>query len=652
MQKTLTLHKTGYWLCAAGYVFFMFMQYTMWFQNKSMGFFLFLATMPPLIGQLYCIFKLRFDTPSIYFPVSIFSWFMGFLIATINDSGPAYFTIMAAGSALLGMLWIYRKAMLSQGYTMWQAFLVKPGNKPAHSPATPQVQEYEKTKPARRSIYKDRNFSSLFGMEEEKKRILQASKEILNATSGEPRNGILLTGAPGNGKTELAKSLAGELALPYVELTIGDLASRWTNVGIETLMSILREARAAAPCVLMIDEIDSILIDRGAVLQAESEAPRLVNAFLTEIVNLRTSKVIVVAATNHPDKLDRASVREGRFDYKIEICPPNLEARARIVEAYLKKNLPAGVFVDREQIETATRRWNGFSTARLIGVCKEVIAHLRDTGGNSVSTEDLFQALRTLNGTAGKSVEHACGLENMLLPSVVRQRLLSIAQRMLNVHEIEQAGGSLPTGIVFYGEHPGTGKTESARSLAKDTGWAFLDTTSFELIADAKKIDSLYQKALDIRPCIIFIDEANDILRHRGQSAHSAIANKLLTIMDGASSQRSDVMFVVATNFVEEIDKAFLRGGRIAEKFHMTPLDADQAINYVNMLIANSPANFHELVTGDLFLWAMEKSDLVHTVANLREVFQNAINLKISRTGNLGEVIPDDVTAATRSMRI
>jgi transitional endoplasmic reticulum ATPase len=654
MEQTLRFHKSAYLFCAAAYIFFMFVQYFFWLGAKYVSFLVILASLPPFLGQLYCIKMLRFDKPSIYFPASFFCWLAGVFVIFGTDSGAKLISVFTAGPALLGMLLLYTRMMAQQGYTFAQLCLAQQNAVPARRNSYKGQPDSTADRPPKHVEVLQQNFSSLIGMLEEKDRILKASKEILGARSGQQaRNGILLTGAPGNGKTELAKALAGELKLPYIELTFGDIASRWVNHTTENMLAIFSQARAMAPCVLMIDEIDSILVKREDVVQADSETPRTVNTFLTEIISLRNSRVIVVAATNNPEKLDRASIREGRFDYKIEVLPPDENARIALIEHVMAKKLPANVKLNPAEIATAARRWNGFSTSRILGICKEVVEGLQESRKTTLQAEDFFAALRKLNGTAGDPVSHAAGFDAMVLPAELRQRLKGIAHRMKNIHEIETAGGSLPTGIVFYGEHPGTGKTECARSLAKETGWAFLSTTSFELLADSKKIDQLYQKALDIRPCIIFIDEANDILKHRAASPHVTAANKLLTIMDGATSQRRDVMFVVATNFVEDIDSAFLRGGRIAEKFHMAPLDEELAIDYLTEIMLKSPARFSERLYLNVYIDQMKLHGIALTVANLREVLQNSINACLNRHDpQEDEVCSLDVETAVKAMAV
>ena len=123
--------------------------------------------------------------------------------------------------------------------------------------------------------------------------------------------------------------------------------------------------------------------------------------------------------------------------------------------------------------------------------------------------------------------------------------------------------------------------------------------------------------------------------------------------MDGATSQRRDVMFVVATNFVEDIDSAFLRGGRIAEKFHMAPLDEELAIDYLTDIMLKSPARFSEQLYLNVYIDQMKMHGIALTVANLREVLQNSINACLNRhDAQDDEVGSLDVETAVKAMAV
>ena len=159
-------------------------------------------------------------------------------------------------------------------------------------------------------------------------------------------------------------------------------------------------------------------------------------------------------------------------------------------------------------------------------------------------------------------------------------------------------------------------------------------------------IDQLYKDALNIRPCIVFIDEANDVLRDRSYSQNSAVTNKLLTVMDGVASEKRDVMFVAATNYIEHIDQAILRGGRISEKFHFTVPDISDQIDFVKNLMATSRAKFSEEVSAEVIVMMMAKGNVKGTVANLSNILQESINNMISKGASAGEVKQLDVKKA------
>src|SRR5690606_37293577 len=120
----------------------------------------------------------------------------------------------------------------------------------------------------------------------------------------EQRNGVLLYGEPGTVKTMFAEALAGELRLPYLAVNIGSVASRWVNQSTEQLMEVFAAARRQAPCVLFLDEFDSLAPDRATMTQSGGEESRLVNAMLAELTSIRGTKVVVVAATNYRNRCD------------------------------------------------------------------------------------------------------------------------------------------------------------------------------------------------------------------------------------------------------------------------------------------------------------------------------------------------------------
>jgi cell division protease FtsH len=155
-----------------------------------------------------------------------------------------------------------------------------------------------------------------------------------------PPRGVLLSGAPGTGKTRLAQALAGECECNFIAATASDFSSMWYGVGISRVKKLFQTARENAPCIIFIDEADG-LSKRSSTSQggaAESESNRIINQFLTEMSGFEDNTgVIVIAATNFPENIDAAFKRSGRFDRKIHVNLPSQTDRTDLFKLYVKK---------------------------------------------------------------------------------------------------------------------------------------------------------------------------------------------------------------------------------------------------------------------------------------------------------------------------
>jgi transitional endoplasmic reticulum ATPase len=414
-----------------------------------------------------------------------------------------------------------------------------------------------------------RTFRDIHGHEELKIRLLNVAADVLaqEAKGGQhsARNGILLHGAAGNGKTVFAEALAGELRLPLLTLTYAEVASRWVGEKTSRVRAAFQEAIRERACVFFIDEIDSFLESRDAVGPGTVKEDRdLVNALLTLMVDIRRFNVVLVAATNHLDRLDAAAVREGRFDFKIEIPAPDFAARVGLLCDALRTHLPH-VDVPVTILEAVARRWNGYSTKRLLSIVEELPSVLSRAGRIDPTFADFMVALRAVQGHAAARLDDVRQIRDLVLSDRTRRGLENACARMRDPERTESYGGTLPTGIVFFGP-PGTGKTAAAKGMAHELGWTFLAVTGAELSRDLEALNRLYAKAQELRPALIFIDEADELLRHRDYSAATATTNKLLTILDGAGERVRDVVWIAATNHMDQVDPALLRGGRFSEK--------------------------------------------------------------------------------------
>jgi transitional endoplasmic reticulum ATPase len=487
-------------------------------------------------------------------------------------------------------------------------------------------------------------FADILGNKEIKRRLLDAARAITDRKAAASRNGILLHGEPGNGKTIFAEALAGELKLPILKLTHSDVASRWVGERTEKIKAAFDQAIRSQPCVFFIDEIDSFIPDRSGAATQTKEDTDVVNSLLTLLVDIRKHKVVVMAATNYMDRLDGAAVREGRFDFKVEITPPDEEARVGFLTSGLSNNVKK-VSVDPLTIQNVANRWNGFSVKRILAVTEELPSYLADLnesgrGKSKLEYEDFMAALRRIQGRRGSTPENVKPMADLILPVVTKEALDMLSSRLRDPQRVERLGGTLPTGVLFYGP-PGTGKTAACKALAKEVDWAFLIATGTDLARDPKGLDKLFAQAKELRPCIVFIDEADDLIRSREYSNNTEATNKLLTIMDGVNDRVRDVVWIAATNHPDQIDQALLRGGRFTEKVEFVRPDENQLASHVGKW----------LLTRDIVLSpdisAQDIAELVgdESIANVEAVLQYAVNRAISKSaGNKSlELSADDI---------
>ena len=478
----------------------------------------------------------------------------------------------------------------------------------------------------------EKTFDDIHGMSELKARLKKAASCIVNPAPGpdgktKPRNGILLNGEPGNGKTEFVRALAGELGLPFITVTYGDVASKWVNDTTENVVRAFREAAAQAPCLLFFDEIDSLIPDTSGPSTGESETAKTVNTILTELVDLRDKGVVIVGATNHLDKLDKRAIREGRFDFKVEVTPPDEFARYGILLDALNRNLPE-VSYDMDSVRSTSKRWEGYSVSRILAVSEELAAMHLENNLSSIGVTELMNALRRVQGRKGKIPASTKSHSELVLPESLRRQVQTVALRMKDIERVEKRGGTVPSGLLFFGE-PGTGKTETARAIAKETGWAFLSTSGNDLISSPSEIDRILAEAKDIRPCIVFIDEADDVLANRKMSNVTSVTNKLLAAMDGAEGKVRDIVFVAATNHPDHIDPAALRGGRFTEKLFFPLPDQQGMEQFVTEWIERSLATFGASASPQR-ISAVIGDDV--SIANAAAILQEAVNIVIGRT--------------------
>ena len=245
-------------------------------------------------------------------------------------------------------------------------------------------------------------FKDVAGLEEAKIEIMEVvdflkNPEKYTKLGGKIPKGVLLVGPPGTGKTLLAKSVAGEANVPFFSLSGSDFVEMFVGVGASRVRDLFNNAKTKSPCIVFIDEIDAIGRARGknALTGGNDERESTLNQLLTEMDGFGTnSGVIVLAATNRADILDKALLRAGRFDRQIYVELPDIVGRKEIFEVHMR-GLKLGNDVDKEFLAKQTP---GFSGADIANVCNEAALMAARKGKDEIDKQDFLDAVDRIIG--------------------------------------------------------------------------------------------------------------------------------------------------------------------------------------------------------------------------------------------------------------
>ena len=248
-----------------------------------------------------------------------------------------------------------------------------------------------------RTSFKD--VAGLEGAKEEVQEIVEFLKNPEKYTSlgGKIPKGALLVGPPGTGKTLLAKAVAGEAKVPFFSLSGSDFVEMFVGVGASRVRDLFKQAKDKSPAIIFIDEIDAIGRARGKnnMTGSNDERENTLNQLLTEMDGFGTNtNVIVLAATNRADVLDKALMRAGRFDRQIYVDLPDLNERKEIFEVHLKP-IKTSETLD---LEFLARQTPGFSGADIANVCNEAALIAARKGQKSVTKQDFLDAVDRIVG--------------------------------------------------------------------------------------------------------------------------------------------------------------------------------------------------------------------------------------------------------------
>ena len=282
-----------------------------------------------------------------------------------------------------------------------------------------KTMNFGKAKVKKQSDGKKTTFSDVAGADEEKEEMAEIVEFLknpkkFNELGARIPKGVLLVGPPGTGKTLLARAVAGEAGVPFFSISGSDFVEMFVGVGASRVRDLFGEAKKNAPAIVFIDEIDAVGRQRGAGLgRGHDEREQTLNQLLVEMDGFGVNEgVIVMAATNRPDILDRALLRPGRFDRQITVNYPDVKGREEILKVH-SRGKPLGPDVDLKTIAKST---SGFTGADLENLLNEAALLAVRHHKKAITQEEIEEAsIKVVMGTAKRS--HVVSEKDKLITS-------------------------------------------------------------------------------------------------------------------------------------------------------------------------------------------------------------------------------------------
>ncbi len=420
-----------------------------------------------------------------------------------------------------------------------------------------------------------------------------------------PPKGVIFFGAPGTGKTLLARSVANEINARFFYINGPEVIGTYTGQTEENLRKIFADASTEPPSIIFIDELDAIApVRRMASTMSDSRAVTQLLALLDGLK--RAEGVMVIGTTNRIEAIDPALRRAGRFDREIYFPTPSSDAREQILRVHTREMPLSDDAI--ENIPSVADRAYGYVGADLMELSREAgLNALRRASQEFIAAPSLASYPRPekLIITGGdfdaalKRVRPASMRESLIaFPTVtwndvgglehVKKRLRDLVEQPLrHPEQFAEIGLSTNLGVLLYGP-PGTGKTLLAKAIARESGVNFIPIQGPELFSQwlgesEESVRHIFNVARRASPCIVFFDQLDAVLSHRGDGDHEGsrapqrVVNQLLAELDGME-QLGDVIVIGATNRIAMVDPAALRPGRFGVHLHVgLPDEHDRA---------------------------------------------------------------------------
>ena len=493
--------------------------------------------------------------------------------------------------------------------------------------------------------------------------------ELFQRLGVDPPKGVLLHGPPGTGKTMLARAVANESAARFFSIAGPEIMGSAYGESERRLRDLFEQAAQSAPSIIFIDEIDSIAPKRGQV-SGEAEK-RIVAQLLTLLDGLEPRQnLVVIAATNRPEALDEALRRPGRFDREIIVGVPDQPGRREILGIHTR-GMPLAPDVDLDDLARRTYGFVGADLAALtreaaleavrrimpkINLAEEVIPNdvLDEL---SVEVRDFDNALKRVQPSAMREVmveAPTIGWDDIGGLDQARDRLREGVELPLKHPEAFRRLGIRPAkGFLLYGP-PGTGKTLLAKAAARESEANFIATKSSDLLSkwygeSEQQIARLFNRARQVAPTIIFIDEIDSLVPARGgglgePQVTERVVNTILSEMDGLE-ELQNVVVIGATNRPTLVDPALLRPGRFDELIFVGTPDTAGRRRILAIHTRNMPLH------RDVDLESLARRTERFTGADLEDLVRRAGLTALRRGLDTGKVTMADFEAALLETR-
>jgi transitional endoplasmic reticulum ATPase len=493
--------------------------------------------------------------------------------------------------------------------------------------------------------------------------------ELFQRLGVDPPKGVLLHGPPGTGKTRLARAVANESDAQFFLINGPEIMGSAYGQSEQQLREVFENAAKNAPSIVFIDEIDSIAPKRGQV-SGEAEK-RLVAQLLTLMDGLEArANLVVIAATNRPEAIDEALRRPGRFDREIVVGVPDERGRREILGIHAR-GMPLTDDVDLDELSRTTYGFVGADLSALtreaaIEAVRRIMPKLNLEERTippevldelSVTRDDFLGALKRVQPSAMREVmveaprvrwDDVGGLD------AAQMRLKEGVELPLKDPGAFRRLGIRPAkGFLLYGP-PGTGKTLLAKAVAREAEANFIATKSSDLLSkwygeSEQQIARLFQRARQVAPTVIFIDELDSLVPARGggmgePQVTERVVNTILAEMDGLEELQA-VVVIGATNRPNLIDPALLRPGRFDELIYVGVPDMEGRARILAIQTGKMP------LAKDVDLNEVARRTDRFTGADLEDVVRRSGLIALRRSLTSEEVTMSDFEAALLESR-